>query len=431
MVLQNPEAQIITPTVEEELAFPLENQGKDPAEIRAAVQRMLTTLNLTPMAMRNPLSLSGGECQRISLGAALIQQPEILFLDEPTSYLDEEQALQFFEELTTLPSGITIVMVEHRLELVRSFCTTFYRMENGTITPQSKLMSDEISFQPKPMVEGLYPQLKSMPDESSPDESLPEPQPSGSLLLESLPSESLPLHSQTRLISQPHLARTMHSSDTSLLEIRNLTHTYEGNPPLFSNLKFTVPSGSVQAIMGPSGSGKTTILKKILRMLPIEKGTLFLEGTDVTTIEKKTYYQNLAYIPQNPEHLFLGETVQEDLTLALTGDHQVPQMMDALELARFFKLDHRLSANPFKLSEGEKRRLTLCIALGMHRKLLLLDEPTYGLDRALQQQLAGYLAELSRGGIAIVLVSHDTSFVKQLHCATFVLKDGELQEVSL
>jgi energy-coupling factor transport system ATP-binding protein len=375
LVLQNPEAQVITPTVEEELAFPLENRATPVDEMDRRISVMLERFGMGAFRYRNPLELSGGECQRLSLAAGLIQEPDILFLDEPTSFLDEDRSKELFRDLAGLPPEVTVVLVEHRLELVEQFCTRWIKIDAGSLAEQA----------------------------------------SWEAVLACTPSLELPENGFTVMGTNPQVAIAVAPVPTTgdappLLEVRGLSHRYGpfGTEPVLRNISFTLGSGTMTAIMGASGSGKTTLLKKITRLLPVEPNTIFFNGVDISTLEKGAYYQNIAYIPQNPEHLFLEDTVEAELTFNAENKDA------ALDLARRFGLLHRLKSHPFKLSEGEKRRLTLCIALSMGRKLIIMDEPTYGLDRESRQRLVEYLSlpELQR--VSFLIVSHDSPFIHTL-----------------
>jgi len=416
LVLQNPEAQVITPTVEEELAFPLENRAMRVDDMDRRITAMLDRFGMAPFRYRNPLELSGGECQRLSLAAGLIQEPELLFLDEPTSYLDEDRSRALFRDLANLPPEVTVVLVEHRLELVEGFCTRWVQIDEGGLAEQASWKE----------------------------------------VLARTPSLELPEngHGNTTRSSgivadrarEPALGPNS-SSPPPLLEIRGLSHRYPpsapapatvtgalggttaetapANTPVLQNLSLSLAPGSITAIMGPSGSGKTTLLKKILRLLPVERGTIWWKGQDITGLKRNDYFQNLAYIPQNPEHLFLEDTVAEELALSSENREE------ALHLARLFALEHRLKAHPFKLSEGEKRRLTLCIALAMKRPLIIMDEPTYGLDRQGRHRLLDYLQIPELSSVSMLLVSHDSPFVRALGCRTLLLTEGHVEEIHL
>lgn len=418
LVLQNPEAQIITPTVEEELAFPLENQAMPVDEMDRRITTMLNRFGMTQFRYRNPLELSGGECQRLSLAAGIIQEPEILFLDEPTSYLDEDRSRQLFRDLEQLPSEITVVLVEHRLELVQGFCTRWVQIDEGRLTEQRSwedVLANTPSLELPENGHGTLPHATGI---------FPDP------------------------VSTPALGPT---SQAPLLEIHGLSHHYSEHGParknqgliltkpvqgsaalqaqrskaILQNLELTLYRGTITAIMGPSGSGKTTLLKKIVQLLPVEQNTIWFSGQDISTMKRDEYYRHLAYIPQNPEHLFVEETVEAELAFNTERKEQ------ALQLAKRFSLDHRLQAHPFKLSEGEKRRLTLCIALAMERDLIIMDEPTYGLDREARHRLLEYLQLPELAQSTILMVSHDSPFVKALSCRTLWLTEGHLEEMYL
>lgn len=408
LVLQNPEAQVITPTVEEELAFPLENRGMPLDEMEGRIQAMLERFGMTPFRYRNPLELSGGECQRLSLAAGLIQEPEILFLDEPTSYLDEDRSHQLFRDLEQLPSEVTVVLVEHRLELVQGFCNRWVQVDAGSLSEQA---SWEAVLASTPSLE--------------------------------LPENGRGLEPAKSYLTKSRTGQSVHQpKGEPILEIRGLSYRYSGQESatttigrqglrapevaaVLQNLSLRLEPGTMTAVMGTSGSGKTTLLKTILQLLPLEQGTIWFRGEDITTMRRDEYYQHLAYIPQNPEHLFVEDTVEAELSL--NAEH----VERARQLARLFAIEHRFKAHPFTLSEGEKRRLTLCIALAMKRDLIIMDEPTYGLDREARHRLITslLLPELAQG--TILMVSHDSPFVKALACRTLWLTEGHLEECYL
>lgn len=370
IVLQNPEAQVVTPTVEEEVAFSLENDGVEVPEIRRRVSEVLARLGIDRLADRHPLSLSGGECQRVSLAAALAREPDILFLDEPTAYLDRASASSFFEALEDLPARTAVVVVEHRIDAAASVCTRAWE-----VAPPGRLVPSDFRISPP-----LAPRQ-------------PVPSESGG------------------------------SGRPPALEVRGVSHRYGKGDPVLLDIDLVVPAGRAVGLTGPSGCGKTTLLGRIARILPPGPGSIRIAGKDAFSRKSSDFHASLMYIPQNPEHLFVAERVREELDLSGAP---------SLELAERFGLGGRLDSNPYRLSEGEKRRLNLCVALAERRPLCLLDEPTYGLDDPAREILVRDLKSLVSAGTGVLLASHDEEFLAAAADVVHRMKDGTiLQEEAL
>jgi energy-coupling factor transport system ATP-binding protein len=381
VVLQNPEAQIVTPTVREEIAFALENQGMDPEEILYRVDEMMEALGIDSLADRHPLTLSGGECQRVSLAAALVLKPEIVFLDEPTSYLDNESARQFFDALSLLSPATSLVVVEHRLDAAARICTTAYEVrEDGGLVESNFLPNTE----PAPPLQNRTEDRRIEP-----------------AVLELRDLE----HSWARKKGKTGLGlggRIGQSEDRPASSVH-----------LFGPLSLRILRGEVAALLGPSGCGKSTLIGKITGMYPPKPGTVFFQGRDVTALRKEEFYRFFMYVPQNPEHMFLAETVQGELESAGTRRQEGDQR-DAWQIANRFGLEKKWNAHPFRLSEGEKRRLNLSIAFADQRSLYLLDEPTYGLDARSKSLLEQDIRSLADQGAGVLLVTHDEEFARRV-----------------
>jgi len=364
VVLQNPEAQIVTPTVEEEVAFALENDGLDVPHLRLRVDAILERLGISRLAARHPLTLSGGECQRVSLAAALAREPDVLFLDEPTAYLDDESSRSFFAALADLPARTAVIVVEHRIKAAAAVCT-----QSWEITADGRLAPSDFR----------------------------EPS-----LLERIGTD-----------------RTAKPGDPTApaLEIRGMSHRFDGGLSLFQGVDLTVRRGEIAALVGPSGCGKTTLLAKIARILPTGSGTVRFGGRDLAAMRDHEFNAAFLYIPQNPEHMFVASTVREELELSGAR---------ALEEAERFGLGESAASSPYRLSEGEKRRLNLAVASAERRPLYLLDEPTYGLDDSTRRTLVRDLRSLAADGAGLLLVSHDEEFVRAVADSVFRMKGGKL-----
>jgi len=191
----------------------------------------------------------------------------------------------------------------------------------------------------------------------------------------------------------------------------------------------------VVALLGPSGAGKTTLLGKISGRLPVEKGRVFIQGKDIATLSKEAFYPLFMLVPQNPEHMFLAEMVREELVAGSAELYKklgggLPKLEHGPstieEVAERFGLSHRLQAHPFRLSEGEKRRLNLAVAFAVRRPLYLLDEPTYGLDDHAKALLREDLRSLAEEGAGVLLVTHDRAFAEVTADTVYILKEGRL-----
>lgn len=389
LVMQNPEAQIVTPSVFEELAFALENKNIPELQIVQKVEAILKLAGLYDKRDSHPLSLSGGECQRVSLASALAQEADVLFMDEPLSYLDETSSSSLVALLEQDERYGTAVIVEHRLELFKDYCNRFFKVTDGTIEECKfdELITNHCVFSAQ------WFSSKSNPSPKDDKE------------LQDAINNKIKVKTNT---------------DSPVLSVVNMSHSYSKNNKnlLFSDVSFTVDAGTTVVIMGASGSGKTTILKKIAHILPVGTNEVVLLGKTKYSMQ---YVRETCFIvPQNPEHMFIADTVLNEL--AVSSDK-------ALEYLNQFGLGGMERRHPFSLSEGEKRRLNLCVALALERKLIMLDEPTYGLDYESTRLLIKYFEQLKLNGAAILVVTHDRGFAETIGDTILVLEQGKLQTV--
>ena len=281
LVMQNPEAQIVTPSVFEEAAFALENKAVEPAEIEVRVNTVLIAAGLMEKRDRHPLTLSGGECQRVSLAVALAQKADMLFMDEPLSYLDEKSSRSLVELLKKEALDTTAVIVEHRLELFSSFCNRYFKIEN------------------KKLVEcGLEDLLRE--------------------------------HCVYRAGWERGGLAMGAVSGPPVLSVRNLRHAF-GTHQVLKDVSFDVHAGEIVVLMGESGSGKTTILNMITKTIAARRGTVLIEGGDISSMSKKSLYAKCLVVPQNPEHMFIADTVSKEV---LCSGEQAQDYLARFEIGR-------------------------------------------------------------------------------------------------
>ncbi len=391
VVLQNPEAQMIAPTVEEEVAFALENSGVPAAEIADRVAGVLERFGITGLRRRSPATLSGGELQKVSLAAAVVVDPEILFLDEPTAFLDPYATRAFFELLASLGPEVAVVMVEHRIEYVRRVVRRYLRIGRVDGTVSGIAESGEISQ------------------------------------LEGRDEGPLASHYWFNGLAAPAALRQYGAPP--LLEVERLRHTYTPGTAALDDVSFSVYPGETFVVMGPNGSGKSTLLDRIAmlthdadrRARQRRAAPIRLHATDVRRIPGRRLYSQLMLMPQNPEHLFLKETTGEELSLQVQAGRQPS------EAAELFGLTGLETRNPYSLSEGEKRRLNLCCAYLDPRELLLLDEPTYGLDAAAIVTLVKTLGLFRTEGRTVVIVTHSPELAHLVADRVLILTEGTVR----
>jgi energy-coupling factor transporter ATP-binding protein EcfA2 len=358
IVLQNPEAQMIAPTIEEELAFGMENQGIAPKLIRSKVSELLERFGLSTYRHESPSALSGGERQKVSLASALALDPELLLLDEPTAYLDPESTASFFDLLQTIDPNTAIVIVEHKLEHLQHFIDRYYRLDlEGRASSASMDSFQEEDFLPWKLV---------------------------------------------RLQDDTQTADSVHQRSAErkerVIQVKGLSHRY-GEKEVLKELCADLYRRETVTVMGSNGAGKTTLLEKLAGLLPNAPGTIRIDGDDLTGLSSPELYARLLLLPQNPEHFFLRESTSGELKLASADD-------SARALTRFRLEERLMELNPFQLSEGEKRRLNLACAFMDDRPILLIDEPAYGLDYYAYEALVYSLRELKQKKLSVLMATH-------------------------
>jgi energy-coupling factor transport system ATP-binding protein len=398
MVLQNPEAQMIAPSIEQELAFGLENRGLDPDLIRCKVSEMLDRFDLVRYRDRPPSVLSGGERQRVALASALVMEPDLLLLDEPSAYLDPDATVAFFDLLRAIDAGTTVVIVEHKLEYLADFASRCYLLDrNGRISGVSidKFRKDD----------HLPWKLARLRDGESAGEPV-------------VASAAQDCPAALRRCAAKPASYAADMGDGRLIVANKLCHWY-GEQQVLRDIGFELSRGETVCLMGPNGAGKTTLLEKLAGLLPAAPGTVQIDGNDLAAMSGTALYERILLLPQNPEHFFLRESAAAELELASARNTR--------PTAALFGLGEQLmTQNPFRLSEGEKRRLNLACAFLDNRPLLLIDEPAYGLDYDAYEALIRSLRELKRKNISVLMATHSPELAFLVSDRILLVEDGRI-----
>jgi energy-coupling factor transport system ATP-binding protein len=412
MVFQNPEAQAVLDRVEADIAFALENAAIAPQEMRLRVEELLHLLELTDLRARPLHTLSGGERQRAAIAAALALRPQILALDEPTSQLDPQSASDVLIALARLNEelGLTIVLSEHRLERVLRYVDRVVALEDGQIVADGA-------------VPGVLEQLPQLPPLGDLGRKLSwQPLP----LTVKEARRFLPVLPATNGngINRGHPSLPVHEREP-LLEARDVHFGYDSRPVL-RGVHLKVHAGEAVVLMGRNGSGKTTLLKTMVGLLKAQRGSISVAGQSIAGREVADICRDVAYLPQAPDDLLFADTVQEELETTL-HNHRIrveAQWVGAL-LARL-GLAQQAAAYPRDLSVGERQRVALGALMVTKPRLLLLDEPTRGLDYKAKANLVDLWQGWKREGLGLLLVTHDVELAAQVADRVLVLSEGEV-----
>ena len=383
----------VTDRVFSELSFPLENLGLEPSTILRRVSELAAALGLEKLLDRRINTLSGGERRLVSLGAALITRPELLLLDEPTSQLDPVTAARFYDSLFRISrdNGIALFICEHRTEEVIALCDRVIMLKDGTVkhadSPRA-LSSVETDAQ----LRGFLPLSARIAARLGTKVDLPLTVSEGRKFLGKM--------LKSRGACCENAAFEPPKSTEPALEMRDICFAYgRREPDVLCGLDLTLHKGEALCLLGGNGSGKSTALAVAAGLKRPYSGKCRVFGKNISDYKNGSLWQNcVALVPQNVRTLFVRETVREELS-----------GIDTVELMGL-DLSHLYDRHPYDLSGGEAHLLAIALALAAKPRLLLLDEPTQGVDPLSKAMLADLLRHLKSDSLAILAVTHDADF---------------------
>ena len=446
-VMQNPDAQIVTDKVWHELAFGLESLGCDKDSMRFRVVEMASYFGIESWFHKDVRDLSGGQKQLLNLASIMAMRPSALILDEPTSQLDPIAASDFLNTVRkiNLELGVTIVLTEHRLEEVFACADKVVVMDRGEIVSVGSPLrvarelhasaNDMMAALPAPLriFYGVEAAREVGLGKASPDKASPEKAES--------PDAPLTVREGrrwlSRVASDDCAQRDAIPADAPLdavehpvLSLKEVWFRYDRDlPDVLRGASLDVAPGSILAIMGGNGAGKSTLLRVACGISKPYRGTVRVFGRKLKDWKAGSLFDGcLALLPQDPQNLFVKKTVREDLAEMLASS-RLPEADRACRIEHVIDVTDIggvLDSHPFDLSGGEQQRATLAKVLLTEPKILLLDEPTKGIDAFFKRQLASVLDDLKRDGVAIVMVSHDIEFCARHADAVAMMFDGEI-----
>jgi energy-coupling factor transport system ATP-binding protein len=408
VVGQDPRAGFVTDAVEDELAYTMESLGLPADVMRRRVEEVLDLLGLAALRDRPLATLSGGERQRVAIGSVLTAQPRVLVLDEPTSALDPPAAEEVLAALQRLVHdlGLTVLLAEHRLERVAQFADSVIHLP-GPGEPL-EIGSPATVFDTAPVAPPVV-QLARLAGWSPPPLSVRDAR-----------RRAAPLRERLSLL-RPRRPEPDLGPEVALL--RGLRASY-GGPEVLHGVDLAVRSGETVALMGRNGAGKSTLLGALVGLVRATAGSVRVRGQDPVGWRPADLVRSVGLVPQQPADLLYADTVRAECAQA---DKDCGAESGAAQafLARIAP-SVTLEANPFDLSEGQRLSLALAIVLTARPPLLLLDEPTRGLDYPAKARLVALLRELAGAGLAIVLATHDVELAADASDRTVVLAEGEV-----
>ena len=415
-VMQNPEEQIVTDKVWHELAFGLESLGCDQRTMRAKVAEMACYFGIADWFHKDVATLSGGQKQLLNLASIMAMQPQVLILDEPTSQLDPIAASDFLNTVRKINTelGTTVIITEHRLEDI------FPHADRAIVMAGGRIIANDT---PRKIGKLLYEQNDPM------FAAMPTPV----RVFYSAAGEGecpLTVREGRTWLSQYYSAPKIRTLPEEIqpagkeiaLSLQDLWFRYEKDGvDVLRGVSAEIPTGALYAIVGGNGAGKSTALKAVCGICKPYRGKVKVFGKPVEKYKTRELFGGcLAMLPQDPKSLFVKNTLREDLA-EMTGDQE-----KIARIAAICEIDHLLESHPYDLSGGEQQRSALAKVLLTDPKLLLLDEPTKGIDNFFKEKLAGILCKLKNHGITIVMVSHDVEFCAQYADSVSMFFDGQI-----
>ena len=426
-VMQNPDNQIVTDKVWHELAFGLESLGIRQTEIRTRVSEMASFFGIQNWFYKKVTELSGGQKQLLNLASVMAMQPSVLILDEPTSQLDPIAAGEFLKTIEKINRelGTTVILTEHRLEDAFSMADRVIVMDNG------KIIADE---SPEKVGKILKSQNHDM------YKALPTPMRVHSEVENDLPCPLtvregrtwLEEYSRGNTLNIDIIPKDKTQDITEkVIEVKDVWFRYEKElPDVVKGFNLSIHKGELVCLVGGNGTGKTTALSLISGLNTPYRGDVLIKGESISKI-KSLYNGLLGVLPQNPQSLFVKKTVYLDLMEILSDKKLSKEEKEqkVQNISVLCRIENLLDSHPYDLSGGEQQRAALAKILLMEPQILLLDEPTKGMDAHFKEEFADILLDLKTNDVTVLMVSHDIEFAAEYADRCALVFDGSITSV--
>ncbi|CCJ34454.1 ABC transporter related [Caloramator australicus RC3] len=408
-IFQDPEKQSVYNTIEREIAFGMENLNMDITRMKKNIAEVSNLFNLDFIKEKSINNISGGERQKVEIASVVAMDPEVILLDEPTSQLDPISADEILNAINKLNKdmGKTIILVEQRLDKSFDMADKILIMQNGRITneigkDEINIYIDKINFLPKVSIIFKEAGFKAVP---------------------------LNIKEAKKIIANKNVPNKRDSNIKSfkdeILKVEDLYFEYSPNRPILKNINFNLHKGEVLGIMGHNGAGKTTLSKILVGLIKKFKGKIILNGKEIERLNDVERVKSIGYLAQNPTLYFGRDTVFDEVSYSLRniGDFDREKL---IELLKKFDLYGIMDKNPRDLSGGQKQRLAIACTVVTKPDILILDEPTRGIDIYHKIEIGNFIKEYASLGKSVIIITHDSDFVGDFCDSTMIMHQGEI-----
>ena len=461
-VIQDIDAQMVAANVEDEILFGLENFGVAHNEIPNRIDEALQIVGISDLRNRDLDTLSGGQKQKVAIAAILALKPKVMVLDEPTCALDPVSSKMIFSILKDLNKnfGITVVVIEQKVALLSEYCKRLVVLSNGTLSldlpvgqalknmdllysiginyPRTTHLVNDLQREsvcsksdlPVSVEDTVNTIVNTINSEKSltshVDSHSDSPSEFDNSECDSNKSAAVCDFPHESQVSAQSSAQNKSKNDSPCLSLKNVSFSYQSGVSALKNVSFEAYAGELVTLVGRNGAGKTTITKIINGLLKPTEGSVTIDGVDTKSLRISQIAKYVSTLFQNPDRQLCKETVLEEVTLSCTliGQNEDEAKAHAMEIIDELELDPE--ASPFMLSRGQRQMVALAATVVTHPKILVLDEPTCGLDYKECMRIMQVVERLRKNGCCVIMVCHDMEVVLDYATRLITINDGKL-----
>ncbi len=430
-VLQDPEWQFVSGTVIEELTFSMENNGLDIREMDKRLDFIVKQLEIEHLLHESPVKLSGGQKQRVAIAASLMMNPKILVLDEPTAELDPIGKKDILELVKSLNAslGLTVIFVDHNLDISFPYADRVIMVANGKIVADahpSVLFENPVvaKWVEMPQVIEIARHLKQKVSGFCDQDPL-EAKELSEMIIKKFPD--CYHHRYSKM--DEGLIREEDNGSALKLEHVSFNYNTKSDQLILKNINLEIGKQDFIALIGQNGAGKSTLSKLIMGLIKPTVGRVFLGGKNISSMDVNEIISRVGYVFQNPDYQMTQKSVFDEIAFGLKLRNVPLDMIEQKvnEAANIFNITNYLNRHPHFLSRGERRRVAIASTLILEPDVIILDEPTTGLDSIRCREMMEYITKLNEKGITIIFLTHDMGVVTKYIPKTMIMANGELQ----